>query len=138
MTVSPGWTPTATKASQSASVPEAQPTASAAPVKVGEFTLERFDFGAEDEVLRGAHTFDRGQDFITNFGILPGQIQHGDRSHPGRRVRGGGVRHGDLKSLAGGSGKRCLGIVMPVGQLGRHGNGVPGIERGDPFEQRAA
>jgi hypothetical protein len=71
MTESPGFTPAAISASQSASVPEAQPTAC-----------------PKNETLRIANSRDSGQHLFANAVILPPQVEQGNRLRRSPNWRG--------------------------------------------------
>ena len=75
MTESPGRTPAATSASQSASVPDAQPTAAVAPVNAGNFALQRLHLRPQNEALRIAHPRNGRKNLLANARVLAVQIE---------------------------------------------------------------
>ena len=81
MTSSPGPTPSAIRATSSASVPEDTPMAWRDADGRGQLALERLHLGAEDEPLAVADARDRGQRLVADLAPLPRKIEkrHGHR-----------------------------------------------------------
>ena len=75
MTSSPGPTPSAIRATSSASVPEETPMAWLTPMDAASSSLERLHFGAEDEPLAVADPRDGGQCLVADVAPLPRKIE---------------------------------------------------------------
>ncbi|MGB9074990.1 MAG: hypothetical protein WCC22_20310 [Terriglobales bacterium] len=75
MTESPGRTPAATSASQSASVPDAQPTARGRSGQRRDFALHCLHLRPQNEALRIAHPRNGGKNFLANARVVAVQIE---------------------------------------------------------------
>ena len=91
MTESPGCTPTAAKREPEGIGAGGAANGVGGAGERGEFAFERLDFRAQDEMLRGTHPFDSGQDLRADCGVLPAQVEHG---HARLRGRGALLRGG--------------------------------------------